>query len=149
MRQPSMACQPSRNRKTIAGEGTDFHAFSGHRHGGLHRLSRRRPPVAGRARGRGRRRHAELSKIANSFRAHEFMLEDDGAVSRLVAAFAPDIVIHLAAQAGVRYSIENPRAYIDANVVGSFNILEACRARAPNHLLIASTSSVYGANEDF
>jgi len=96
-----------------------------------------------------RRRHAELSKIANSFRAHEFMLEDDGAVSRLVAAFAPDIVIHLAAQAGVRYSIENPRAYIDANVIGSFNILEACRARAPNHLLIASTSSVYGANEDF
>ena len=56
------------------------------------------------------------------------------------------MVIHLAAQAGVRYSLENPRAYIDANVVGTFNLLELMRASAPQHFLIASTSSVYGAN---
>ena len=56
------------------------------------------------------------------------------------------MVIHLAAQAGVRYSLENPRAYIDANVVGTFNVLELARAAAAAHFLIASTSSVYGAN---
>jgi UDP-glucuronate 4-epimerase len=81
------------------------------------------------------------------FRAHEFMLEDDGAVMALFAAEKPDFVIHLAAQAGVRYSIENPRAYINANVVGTFNILEACRAHPVRHLMLASTSSAYGAND--
>jgi UDP-glucose 4-epimerase len=56
------------------------------------------------------------------------------------------VVIHLAAQAGVRYSLENPGAYISANIVGTFNILELARNQAPQHLLLASTSSVYGAN---
>ena len=60
------------------------------------------------------------------------------------AAPAPDIVVHLAAQAGVRYSLENPRAYVDANLVGTYNVLEM--ARGVRHLLLASTSSVYGAN---
>ena len=59
----------------------------------------------------------------------------------------PTSVIHLAAQAGVRYSIENPRAYIDSNVVGHFNILEACRQHEIKHLVYASSSSVYGANK--
>lgn len=58
----------------------------------------------------------------------------------------PDIVVNLGAQAGVRYSIENPRAYIEANIVGFFHILEACRHRPVEHLLFASSSSVYGAN---
>jgi UDP-glucuronate 4-epimerase len=92
-----------------------------------------------------RRRHAMLLQSPN-FVAHELMLEDMEALARVYADAAPDIVVHLAAQAGVRYSLENPRAYIDANVVGSFNILELARAHAPQHLLLSSTSSVYGAN---
>jgi UDP-glucuronate 4-epimerase len=63
-----------------------------------------------------------------------------------VAGFAPDIIVHLAAQAGVRYSLTNPEAYVDANLVGTFNLLEAARQARPQHLLIASTSSVYGGN---
>ena len=60
----------------------------------------------------------------------------------------PNIVIHLAAQAGVRYSIENPRAYLESNINGTFELLEAARAFPPKHMLLASTSSAYGANED-
>lgn len=60
----------------------------------------------------------------------------------------PNIVIHLAAQAGVRYSIENPRAYLESNINGTFELLEAARAYPPEHMLLASTSSAYGANED-
>jgi len=58
----------------------------------------------------------------------------------------PEIVIHLAAQAGVRYSIENPRSYLESNIVGTFELLEAARAYPPAHMLLASTSSAYGAN---
>jgi UDP-glucuronate 4-epimerase len=65
-----------------------------------------------------------------------------------VAAAQPDVIIHLAAQAGVRYSIENPRAYLDSNIVGTFNVLECARQEKVDHLLMASTSSVYGANEE-
>jgi UDP-glucuronate 4-epimerase len=94
------------------------------------------------------RRHAALMQHAH-FRAHQMMLEDAEALRATFAQFAPEMVIHLAAQAGVRYSIENPRAYIDSNIVGSFNLLESCRTIKPKHLMIASTSSVYGANTDF
>ena len=73
-------------------------------------------------------------------------LEDREALEAAFANFAPDRVVHLAAQAGVRYSLENPRAYIDANIVGFLNVLEACRARQLEHLVYASSSSVYGAN---
>jgi UDP-glucuronate 4-epimerase len=66
----------------------------------------------------------------------------------VVAEFAPDVIVHLAAQAGVRYSLENPRAYIESNVVGTFNVMEAARAQGVTHLLMASTSSVYGANTE-
>ena len=59
----------------------------------------------------------------------------------------PDIVIHLAAQAGVRYSIENPRVYLESNVLGTFELLEAARSNPPKHMLIASTSSIYGASK--
>lgn len=92
-------------------------------------------------------RHAIL-KRHNGFSEHRFMLEDAGALGRLYEAFNPEVIVHLAAQAGVRYSLENPRAYIDANIVGTFNLLELARARPPQHLLLASTSSVYGGNLD-
>lgn len=75
------------------------------------------------------------------------MLEDADRLSAAVTEAAPDVIVHLAAQAGVRYSLENPRAYIDANIVGTFNVMEAARAQGVQHLLMASTSSVYGANE--
>ena len=93
------------------------------------------------------RRHAMLRQN-EAFTATEAMLEEAETLHATVEAFAPDVIVHLAAQAGVRYSLENPRAYIDANVVGSFNVMEAARAAQVRHLLMASTSSVYGANED-
>jgi UDP-glucuronate 4-epimerase len=92
-----------------------------------------------------RRRHAILLQSPN-FSGHELMLEDAEGLNRIYSESRPDVVIHLAAQAGVRYSLENPDAYISANIVGTFNILEAARAHPPQHLLVASTSSVYGAN---
>lgn len=71
-------------------------------------------------------------------------LADEAAVTKLFEDFRPDIVVNLAAQAGVRYSIDNPRSYIQSNIVGFFNILEACRHYPVEHLLYASSSSVYG-----
>ena len=76
------------------------------------------------------------------------MLEDQARLDAVADGFAPEVIIHLAAQAGVRYSLENPRAYLDANVIGTFNVMEAARRLKVGHLLMASTSSVYGANED-
>ena len=73
-------------------------------------------------------------------------VEDPGLLMDLFATNRPDAVVHLAGQAGVRYSIDNPRAYVEANLLGSFELLEAARAHPPKHLLMASTSSVYGAN---
>jgi UDP-glucuronate 4-epimerase len=90
-------------------------------------------------------RHA-LLRGRNKCELHEVMLEDVDALARIFATGSFDAVIHLAAQAGVRYSLENPRAYVSANLVGTFNVLELCREHRPGHLLLASTSSVYGAN---
>ncbi|MFN7783971.1 MAG: NAD-dependent epimerase [Lysobacterales bacterium] len=73
-------------------------------------------------------------------------LEDRAAMERAFTDFRPQRVVNLAAQAGVRYSLENPRAYIDANIVGFINILECCRHGGIEHLVYASSSSVYGAN---
>jgi len=89
-------------------------------------------------------RQARLDGHKN-FRSHRLMLED---MPALRAAFGDgfDLVFHFAAQAGVRYSIENPRAYLDANLAGTFNLLELMREKPPRHALMASTSSVYGAN---
>ena len=75
------------------------------------------------------------------------MLEDTERITSAIVGFKPDVIIHLAAQAGVRYSLENPRAYIDSNVVGTLNVMEAAKAAGVQHLLMASSSSVYGANE--
>ena len=91
------------------------------------------------------RRHAILAK-SNGFRAKIGQLEDKAALDDAVADCRPDVIIHLAAQAGVRYSLEHPEAYVSANLDGMFNLLEVARAAAPKHLLIASTSSVYGGN---
>ena len=93
------------------------------------------------------RRHAMLGESPH-FTATEAMLEDDAALNAAVEAFRPDVIVHLAAQAGVRYSLENPRAYIDSNVIGTLNVMEAARRQEVAHLLMASTSSVYGANEE-
>lgn len=93
------------------------------------------------------RRHQMLLQSPN-FTATEAMLEDVATLDSAVDACAPDIIVHLAAQAGVRYSLENPRAYIEANVVGTFNVMEAAKRHAVRHLLMASTSSVYGAETD-
>ena len=94
-----------------------------------------------------RRRHDMLHRHAQ-FSATEARLEDQAALDAAIDAFVPDEIVHLAAQAGVRYSLENPRAYLDANVIGTFNVMEAARRHAVRHLLMASTSSVYGANTE-
>jgi len=80
------------------------------------------------------------------FRQATLDLEDRDGVARLFDEVRPSGVVHLAAQAGVRYSLEKPSAYVDSNIVGFLNILEGCRAVQPAHLVFASTSSAYGAN---
>lgn len=94
-----------------------------------------------------RRRHALLREHP-AFTATEALLEDADALQQAACAARPDVIVHLAAQAGVRYSLENPRAYVDANLVGTFNLLQTAQALQPRHLLMASTSSVYGANTE-
>ena len=74
-------------------------------------------------------------------------LADAPAIETLFAQEQPEVVIHLAAQAGVRYSLDNPRAYLDSNLNGFLNILESCRRHPVKHLIYASSSSVYGANQ--
>jgi UDP-glucuronate 4-epimerase len=91
-----------------------------------------------------RARHEELRRFSN-FAGHELMLEDAPRLGRLLQEAKPETVIHLAAQPGVRYAAENPRSYVESNVVGTFNLLEALRAHPCAHLMLASTSSVYGA----
>ncbi|MBO9427773.1 GDP-mannose 4,6-dehydratase [Labrenzia sp. R4_1] len=93
------------------------------------------------------RRH-EILHQHGTFSSTIAQLEDTTSVSKSIADFKPDVIVHLAAQAGVRYSLENPRAYVDANVVGTLNVMEAARAANVRHLLMASTSSVYGANTE-
>jgi UDP-glucuronate 4-epimerase len=91
------------------------------------------------------RRHQRLLQNQH-FKAVEERLETPGVIVDLVAQEQPDLIIHLAAQAGVRYSIDNPRSYVDSNLVGTLEVLEAARATPPKHLMMASSSSVYGAN---
>ncbi|WP_121068201.1 NAD-dependent epimerase/dehydratase family protein [Chachezhania antarctica] len=93
------------------------------------------------------RRQAMLQQ-SPGFRVLNDRIETPGLMAGLFAEETPDVVVHLAAQAGVRYSIDNPRAYLEANLVGTFEILEAARAHPPGHMLLASTSSAYGANTD-
>lgn len=93
------------------------------------------------------RRHQTLLQ-SSGFSATESMLEDIESFDRAADAFEPDVIVHLAAQAGVRYSLENPRAYLSSNVDGTFTVMEAAKRLKVDHLLMASTSSVYGANTE-
>ncbi|WP_322866798.1 NAD-dependent epimerase/dehydratase family protein [Aquicoccus sp. G2-2] len=93
------------------------------------------------------RRHQMLLQDEN-FSCEVALLEDFEKLKTLCDAEQPDVIVHLAGQAGVRYSLDNPRAYIDSNVVGTFNVMECARELGVDHLLMASTSSVYGANEE-
>jgi len=92
-----------------------------------------------------RRRHQILLQNPH-FSCVEGYLEDTDTLNKACDTAKPDVIVHLAGQAGVRYSIENPRSYIEANVVGTFNVTECARMHEVDHLLMASTSSVYGAN---
>lgn len=94
-------------------------------------------------------KQARLDRLtpAKNFSVIKASLEDREAVYQAVQTFKPHRVVNLAAQAGVRYSLENPHAYIDSNIVGFMNILEACRHNDVEHLVYASSSSVYGANK--
>ncbi len=92
----------------------------------------------------------ELSKVSNnSFHFFKKNIEDKDSLSNIFNNFKIDVVLHLAAQAGVRYSIENPSVYISSNLVGFANILENCRSNNINHLIYASSSSVYGGNKKY
>lgn len=93
-------------------------------------------------------KHDRLAQLEgrSGFSFHKLALEDRDGINRLFETHRFDRVIHLAAQAGVRYSLTNPQAYVDANLVGFVNILEACRHQKTAHLTYASSSSVYGAN---
>lgn len=96
------------------------------------------------------RRLAELNTIIKESAAFTFIrgdLADKAALNEVFDKYSPDVVVNLAAQAGVRYSIENPDAYIQSNLVGFANILECCRHHEVKHLVYASSSSVYGGNK--
>lgn len=90
-----------------------------------------------------RRRHAVLADEPR-FSAVEYRLEDKALVLDAVGSFRPDVVVHLAAQAGVRYSLAEPGAFVSTNVMGTMHLLEALRDRPPKHFVVASSSSVYG-----
>jgi UDP-glucuronate 4-epimerase len=92
-----------------------------------------------------RRRHAILLQHP-AFAAAEARLEDRAAFDRVADEFRPEVIVHLAAQAGVRHSLEAPLSYLEANVIGTLSVLEAAKRHGVRHLLAASTSSVYGAN---
>ena len=94
-----------------------------------------------------RRRHAMLLQHPG-FSAAEGLLEDRAAFDRMADDFKPEVIVHLAGQAGVRYSLEAPLSYLESNVIGTLSVLEAAKRHGVRHLLAASTSSVYGANTE-
>lgn len=91
-------------------------------------------------------RRQALLLDADDYVAINDRCEAEGVLADVFASEKPDVVVHLAAQAGVRYSIEEPRAYLNSNICGTFELLEAARSHLPTHMLLASTSSAYGAN---
>ncbi|MDI1282423.1 SDR family NAD(P)-dependent oxidoreductase [Brevundimonas sp.] len=93
-------------------------------------------------------RNAILETHGDAFRVYRIDLEDAAALDKAWGEARPDVVIHLAAQAGVRYSIDHPETYVSSNLIGTFNVLEAARKYQPRHLMAASTSSAYGANTE-
>ena len=111
------------------------------------RIKEERLRMLARAAGGGAGDADPLGFSAGAFEFVRGDLCDMGLLERLFAENGFDVVVNLAAQAGVRYSIENPRAYVDSNLVGFFNVLECCRRHPVGHLVYASSSSVYGGNE--
>ena len=89
----------------------------------------------------------ELATYGERFIFIKGNIADKSAIDNLFAEYQPQVVVNLAAQAGVRYSITNPDAYIESNLIGFYNILEACRHNEVEHLVYASSSSVYGSNK--
>ena len=89
-----------------------------------------------------------LCKNSNFFN-YQGLIQDAKLLNEIFLKHKPNIVVHLAAQAGVRYSIENPVSYVESNLIGTFQILEIAKKYKPGHLLMASTSSVYGSNKDY
>ncbi len=92
-------------------------------------------------------RIAEAAQYDDQFELVRGSIADRDLIDRVFSEFKPEVVVNLAAQAGVRYSIENPDAYIESNIIGFYNILEACRHNPVQHLVYASSSSVYGSNK--
>lgn len=95
-----------------------------------------------------KQRREQMLLQSPGFTAIQGRLEDPGLLHQIFKDERPDVVVHLAAQAGVRFSIDAPRSYVEANLIGTFELLEAARAFPPQHMLLASTSSVFGANTD-
>jgi UDP-glucuronate 4-epimerase len=95
------------------------------------------------------KQHRQQQLMENTnFHAVNEKIQKPGLLMEIFRDYKPNIVIHLAAQAGVRYSIDNPRVYLETNIVGTFELLEAAKVYPPEHMLLASTSSAYGANDD-
>ena len=90
----------------------------------------------------------KVSTINGEWFFHEIHIEDDKVLQDIINRYKPQVFVHLAAQAGVRYSITNPAAYIQSNLVGFANVLEGCRQNKIPHLIYASSSSVYGGNKN-
>ena len=114
----------------------------GHQVTGIDNFSAYYDPALKEARNAVRERHH------NAFMVQRSALEDARALNAVWDEATPDVVVHLAAQAGVRYSIDHPETYVSATLIGTFNVLEAARRSPPRHLLAASTSSAYGANTE-
>ena len=96
-----------------------------------------------------KRARQSLLSAKSNFYNYEGFVQDTKLLNEIFLKHEPTIIIHLAAQAGVRYSIENPMSYVESNLIGTFQILEIARKYKPKHLLMASTSSVYGSNVDY
>ena len=94
-----------------------------------------------------KKKRYQILKKYKKFSFTKSKLENKNTLSKVILKFKPKIIIHLAAQAGVRYSIEKPRAYLDSNIIGTYNIIELAKKVNVKHLMIASSSSVYGANK--
>ncbi|MEM6304121.1 MAG: NAD-dependent epimerase/dehydratase family protein [Pseudomonadota bacterium] len=95
-----------------------------------------------------KRRRQQMLLQSPRFSCVNGMLEDEALLTQTLRAAQPEVIIHLAAQAGVRYSLENPRSYVSSNLLGTFNVMELARELEVGHLLMASTSSVYGGNTE-
>ena len=91
----------------------------------------------------------EILKKYKNFTFTKANLENEKKLSDCIIKFKPQIIIHLAAQAGVRFSIKNPETYLNSNILGTFNVLKAAHKINIKHLIIGSSSSVYGANKKF